>query len=630
MTANVSSGLGALIEAGGRAGQEQSSLATAQFGKEPSANWFKPSSGNLSTSLASTTPSFRSSWQSVVDAWRGISRGTNGVESEEAQEAGATGTTNATVEDLALKNGQTARSAMGGSSSIQARLAAQPNASIEGAAGQPATATQLSRIHWKSGQDTATPTASTVADATTSSATVDGDRAESRSQRPNRKDPAQAANTGTPAVSPATDASGWPPFSAASPFPAQVSSEISMQAQAGQAQTGETILLPASTSALSGWDLAHTSGTAQFAGADIDAIDRTGTLTTGIAGSSGAASNGARAMRTGPVSGQRGANQSHVARETLESSQDDASEPAANLGITSSASSDKSAVNAQRESSTARIAASASKTDNFTQSELAGSVAPSGGPQATASDTAQDISRQSVEHTASRGASRGTAQETSSTATPVVPAQTALVDDASAGLRNSAATHVSATLAANHSQTAAATSAATSASDTFSALDQGTSQGTSLGSPTWTHAGGQHAEAGFQDPALGWIGVRADLNGGGVHATLVPSSADAAQTLSGHLAGLSSHLEEQQASVASLSMASASGYGLENGSGQNMQQGAEGNTQGSASQESQASPQVTTPRAPRITVPASTADGGVSNSLTHAGDMLGTHISVMA
>jgi hypothetical protein len=53
---------------------------------------------------------------------------------------------------------------------------------------------------------------------------------------------------------------------------------------------------------------------------------------------------------------------------------------------------------------------------------------------------------------------------------------------------------------------------------------------------TWIHAGTQRAEAGYLDSALGWVGVRADLSGGGVHAQLVPGSADAAQALDGHLA----------------------------------------------------------------------------------------------
>ncbi len=121
-----------------------------------------------------------------------------------------------------------------------------------------------------------------------------------------------------------------------------------------------------------------------------------------------------------------------------------------------------------------------------------------------------------------------------------------------------------------HAGVSAGAAAGTAAEETFAAMDAGTEVGT----PGWIHAGGQTAEAGFQDPALGWVGVRADLSGGNVHAALMPGSAEAAQTLSGHLAGLNSYLAEQHTPVATLTMAAASGGGLETGAGQSMQQGA--------------------------------------------------------
>lgn len=91
--------------------------------------------------------------------------------------------------------------------------------------------------------------------------------------------------------------------------------------------------------------------------------------------------------------------------------------------------------------------------------------------------------------------------------------------------------------------------------ETFAALDAETTPG----APTWIHAGLQRAEAGFQDPALGWVGVRADLSAGGVHASLVPDSTDAAQTLGGHLAGLNSYLAEQHAPVETVTLAAPEG-----------------------------------------------------------------------
>jgi hypothetical protein len=182
---------------------------------------------------------------------------------------------------------------------------------------------------------------------------------------------------------------------------------------------------------------------------------------------------------------------------------------------------------------------------------------------------------------------------------------------------------VSAASAAGHAQISAGTFAATSTQNTFSALDQGTS----LGTPTWTHAGGQHAEAGFRDPDLGWVGVRADLSTSGIHATLVPNSAEAAQALSGHLAGLSTHLVDQQASVVSLSMASPADSGIENGMGQHTQQGS---PQGSSSEEPQAGSQSNTPPASAASDLAAPAQSGIVDTSIYAGNPRGTRISVMA
>jgi hypothetical protein len=70
----------------------------------------------------------------------------------------------------------------------------------------------------------------------------------------------------------------------------------------------------------------------------------------------------------------------------------------------------------------------------------------------------------------------------------------------------------------------------------------------------WTHTGAQHAEAGFDDPTLGWVGVRADAGGGGVHASLVPGSNEAAQMLGSHLAGLNEYLAERHPSVGAVTV----------------------------------------------------------------------------
>jgi hypothetical protein len=61
----------------------------------------------------------------------------------------------------------------------------------------------------------------------------------------------------------------------------------------------------------------------------------------------------------------------------------------------------------------------------------------------------------------------------------------------------------------------------------------------------WIVAEGHRAEAGFQDPSLGWVSVRAQAGAGGIHAAVVPASDLAAQVLGGHLAGLNAHLSSQ-------------------------------------------------------------------------------------
>jgi hypothetical protein len=142
------------------------------------------------------------------------------------------------------------------------------------------------------------------------------------------------------------------------------------------------------------------------------------------------------------------------------------------------------------------------------------------------------------------------------------------------------------------------TSAATSGPDSreaFATLDAGGA----TGKPTWIHAGAQRAEAGFQDPALGWVGVRADASGGGIHAELVPGSSDAAQTLGSHIAGLSAYLVEHHTPVETLTMTSpesgSAGLGSGTGAGDGTQQGtghetAQGSTQGADSREQFTSP----------------------------------------
>lgn len=71
----------------------------------------------------------------------------------------------------------------------------------------------------------------------------------------------------------------------------------------------------------------------------------------------------------------------------------------------------------------------------------------------------------------------------------------------------------------------------------------------------WVHADARHAEAGYLDPALGWVAVRAETSGAAVHASIVPSSADAAQVLGSHMPALSAYMAEHPTAATQVTMA---------------------------------------------------------------------------
>ncbi len=144
--------------------------------------------------------------------------------------------------------------------------------------------------------------------------------------------------------------------------------------------------------------------------------------------------------------------------------------------------------------------------------------------------------------------------------------------------------------------------------------------------PTWIHAGARTAEAGYQDPALGWIGVRAQSDINGVHAALVPGSADAAQALGGHLAGLDAYLTEHHAGVETLTMAApesrSNEQGLNQGSGQNADRGS------SMGEHSGQSPDSNRDRTPDAT--AARPIIAASNGMVEGSPPGGVYVSVMA
>jgi len=172
------------------------------------------------------------------------------------------------------------------------------------------------------------------------------------------------------------------------------------------------------------------------------------------------------------------------------------------------------------------------------------------------------------------------------------------------------------------------------ARDTFAALDAGSSSGTT----TWVHAGARSAEAGFQDPTLGWVGVRADASGGGVHASLVPGSAEAAVTLGGHLAGLNSYMAEHHTPIDSITLAAPEDRSANSGMGQGGQQsGHQGMNQEAGQNTGQGAPS-SQQSSTRVSAPVSTgaasqevsANSGRTEATARAFIPEGTHISVMA
>jgi hypothetical protein len=167
-----------------------------------------------------------------------------------------------------------------------------------------------------------------------------------------------------------------------------------------------------------------------------------------------------------------------------------------------------------------------------------------------------------------------------------------------------------------------AASAPASPSQTFAALDAETS----APHTTWVHTGASRAEAGYLDPALGWVAVRADVAGSTLHASIVPSSTEAAQVLGTHLAGLNTYLADHHGTSAQLTIAAPesgqSSAGLDP-SGRETSQQQQRDQQTFAASESSPS---TSPR----TADSSSALPAVGVELLAASVSSGGHISVMA
>jgi len=201
-----------------------------------------------------------------------------------------------------------------------------------------------------------------------------------------------------------------------------------------------------------------------------------------------------------------------------------------------------------------------------------------------------------------------------------------------------------ATAASANSETGSAATAAStiSSKDIFAALDADPGAGT----PTWMHAGARQAEAGFHDPELGWVSVRADASGGAVHAAVIPGSEQAAQTLSGHLTGLNDYLSTHHSSVESLTLAApeaTSGSAAmnqnsnQNQGGSSYQPGQESTGQSGLSQsmnqgsgQGSGTEQERDSSAPLYSATNFATEGELSSGVTVASSRGGMYVSVMA
>ena len=131
--------------------------------------------------------------------------------------------------------------------------------------------------------------------------------------------------------------------------------------------------------------------------------------------------------------------------------------------------------------------------------------------------------------------------------TTAIASQSTLVRDSS-GIPGLPADH-----AGGMAQDTQAPAVSTTARNTFAALDADPGQP----AMQWVHSSPRHVEAGYQDPTLGWVSVRADSTPGGLHASVVPNSPEAAQALGSHLSGLNAYLAERHGGSITASLAAA-------------------------------------------------------------------------
>lgn len=629
--------LGGEIETGGPRGlsgqAEVGQSVGGRLDKTPNAEWFKPAGD---AGFSSASPSFRASWQATINAWPGVSRGTNGIECD-LEETGTNPGISSAEHALMQKNPQKTASAANGADgpgavteAASSNAFAQSEAALKAAPSgrvQPNLASSTPAEH-PSGADS-TPGAAEQ------SKEAHRDRVDSRNTWKKQEDAAQTASTIAQTLSSATEASCGLPVPAISVFPAAGS-----LAQAAGPLTGDTTPLSSMNFARTELAFVRSAGPVQPGRAEAETMSAAGTFANDHAGCAGTVGSHAPAIPPVQALPLRQSEISAAHEATPPSLKAVADFSVTHSGSASPAQSQSSVPGTKDESSTgagseslADRSGSNVKADNLPNPEsgaLEKSKAPShaGANSAAQSgaDTAQAVPGNTPGLAAEHAPAHAFDRENGSTATPTVTLQAVTVDPAAAAARVPAAAAHDPGSSASHAPLTSAMASAASTQDTFSALDHGSSPGI----PQWSHASAQHAEAGFRDPDLGWVGVRADLSAGDIHATLIPSSVDAAETLGGHLAGLSAHLTEEHTPVATLSLASPGEPPNGGGLGQHMGQGTEGQAQESRPDASPATSMLHTTGASRQTAFTSIAEGAAPEIPVYPGEMRGTHVSVMA
>jgi hypothetical protein len=144
----------------------------------------------------------------------------------------------------------------------------------------------------------------------------------------------------------------------------------------------------------------------------------------------------------------------------------------------------------------------------------------------------------------------------------------------------------------------------------------------------WVQAGAHHAEAGYLDPALGWVGVRAEASGNAVHAAVLPGSTEAAHVLGTHLAGLNAFLSEHHGQHATATLAAPEERAF--GSGGDRESGAEQESGRGNNTGSDAGAQTAKLSNSAVHIPGSAGKPADESQIVSPALLRGAHVSVMA